>query len=319
MRANLLSFERQIQARIPVQHPILTWLVTYAASIRNMRVRGQDGRTAQQLARGSGASARLIPFGQMCRYKARSKEKGIGPDFLRWSSGVYLGLERRTGQYIIYDQQIVSVHHARTIAQVPTPSKWSIDRVKEMLTTTWKQHLPTTHEAIEHKPIEQVATTDKTATIRRLYIRQDDLDTHGYTQHCPKCQHIMTYGSETPATMSHSTQCRNRITEAIGATPAGRARLDKLVEKENRHLAEHIRWQAESDTAQAQGEMDSNVQAPETVPPPLGFVPFSATTVPGPLFEDGPAPAPGPLFEDGLAPTLPQTPIAEPSDQGDMA
>jgi hypothetical protein len=106
LRVNLLSFERQIQARIPVQHPILTWLVTYAASVRNMRVRGQDSRTAQQLARGSGASTRLIPFGQVCRFKARSKEKGIGPEMTRWSSGIYLGIERRTGQYMIYDQKI---------------------------------------------------------------------------------------------------------------------------------------------------------------------------------------------------------------------
>ena len=43
LRANLLSFERQLQARIPVNHPILAWLVTYAASVRTMRVRGPDG------------------------------------------------------------------------------------------------------------------------------------------------------------------------------------------------------------------------------------------------------------------------------------
>ena len=196
-----------------------------------MRVRGQDSRTAQQLARSSGASTRLIPFGQVCRFEARSKEKGIGPDMTRWSSGVYLGIERRTGQYMIYDQKTGSVYHARTIAQVPGPSKWSIDTIKEMLSTTWKSHSPITHEAIEHQPVERVTTTDKTTTIRRLYIRQDDLDAHGYTQHCPKCQHIMVHGSNTPATMSHSTQCHNRITEAIAATPAGRARLDKLTDK----------------------------------------------------------------------------------------
>ena len=38
IRANLLSLERQIQASIPVDQPILAWLVTYAASVRNMRI-----------------------------------------------------------------------------------------------------------------------------------------------------------------------------------------------------------------------------------------------------------------------------------------
>ena len=96
LRVNLLSFERQIQVRIPIIHSILAWLVTYGASIRNMRVRGQDGRTAQQFARGPGASIRLIPFGHICRFKALSKEKGIGPDMTRWRVGGYIGVERRT-------------------------------------------------------------------------------------------------------------------------------------------------------------------------------------------------------------------------------
>ena len=86
----------------------------------------------------------------------------------------------------------------------------------------------------------------------------------------------MVRGSNTPATMNHSTQCRNRITEAKAATPAGRARLDKLTEKENRHLAEHLRQHAEGDTAQAQGGIEG--QAPETVPPPLDFLPFNPAT-----------------------------------------
>ena len=147
--------------------------------------------------RGSGASTLLIPVGQGCRFKARSKEKGIGPGMTRWSSGIYLGIERTTGQYMIYDQQTASVHHARTIAQVPSPSKWSIGKIKEMLTTTWKSHSPTTHEAIEHQPAEQVATTNKTTTIRRLYIRQDDLDAHGYTHNTVPSANTSWYTART--------------------------------------------------------------------------------------------------------------------------
>ena len=103
----------------------------------------------------------------------------------RWSSGIYLGIERRTGQYTIYDHKTESVYHARTIAQVPTPSNWFVDRIMEMLTTTWKSHTPVEHEAIHHQPVERIEMTNKTPTIRRLYIRQDDLDSQGYTQHCP--------------------------------------------------------------------------------------------------------------------------------------
>ena len=70
LKANLLSLERHIQARVPVDHPIVTWLVSHAAGVRTMRVKGPDGRTAQQRARGSAISTILIPFGEVCRYKA---------------------------------------------------------------------------------------------------------------------------------------------------------------------------------------------------------------------------------------------------------
>ena len=120
-----------------------------------------------------------------------------------------------------------------------------------MLTTRWKSHTPIQPDVIQHQ--DQVETTTKTPTIRRLYIRQDDLGAHGYTENCPKCQHSIVHGQSTSATMNRSTQCRTRITEAIASTANGQTRLNRLVEKENRHLAEHLRQQVEDDPAQAQG------------------------------------------------------------------
>ena len=71
LRTHLLGKERQIQARIPLDHPILAWLVSHAASIWTMRVKGPDVRTAHQRARGAASSVRLLPFGEICRYPAR--------------------------------------------------------------------------------------------------------------------------------------------------------------------------------------------------------------------------------------------------------
>ena len=100
-----------------------------------MRVRGPDGRTALRPARGSRAPIRLILFGQMCRYECRSKEGDLGPALHRWNTGVWLGIERRTGQYMVYDTGLSVIRHARTLVQMFEPQKWWIDRIKEMLTT----------------------------------------------------------------------------------------------------------------------------------------------------------------------------------------
>ena len=100
-----------------------------------------------------------------------------------------------------------------------------------MHTMLWKSHTPIEPDVIHRQPTDQVKTTTKTPTIRRLYIRQDDLEAHGYTENCPKCQHIIVHGQSTPATMNHSTQSRTRITEAIASTANGQTRLNRLVEK----------------------------------------------------------------------------------------
>ena len=121
---------------------------------------------------------------------------------------MYIGVERHAGQYIVYDHAIEAEQHVRTAAQVPRPMKWSVETIKEMLAALWKSHEPIDPGVIQHQPDDQVKTTTKTPNIRRLYIPQEDLETHGYTQNCPRCQHIIVHGQGTPATMNHSAQCR---------------------------------------------------------------------------------------------------------------
>ena len=133
----------------------------------------------------------------------------------RWSARLDLGIERHTGQYIVYEHNLQAVRHARTTARVPEPTKWSVDRVKEMLTTAWKSHEPTVPGTIHHQPTGPVETTKKTTTIRRLYIRQEDLTTQGFFQNCPKCQYIITHGQNTPSTVNHSAQGRALLIKYI--------------------------------------------------------------------------------------------------------
>ena len=121
LRANMLGLERQIQARIPIDHPVIAWMIAYAAHARTMRVRGSDGRTAHQRVKGSEASTRMIPFGETCRYKGRANEGGIAGSGTRFSDGVWLGIDRKTGQYIVYDPQFGGIRNARTLMRLPVP------------------------------------------------------------------------------------------------------------------------------------------------------------------------------------------------------
>ena len=80
---------------------------------------------------------RLLPFGEVCRYKARSQEKGIAGTQWKWSAGLWIGVDRRTGQYLLYDQAMGGLRHARTLLRMPEPQQWSLDMVKGVTATPW--------------------------------------------------------------------------------------------------------------------------------------------------------------------------------------
>ena len=75
VRVIKLQLESGVGVRIPVFHRVIPWLVRHAAMLRTLRVRGTDGKTAQQRVRGSSSITRMLPFGEMCRYKARAHEE----------------------------------------------------------------------------------------------------------------------------------------------------------------------------------------------------------------------------------------------------
>jgi hypothetical protein len=64
LRTNKLDLERRIGMRIPQSHPMMSWLVSYAAWMLTVRVVGEDGLTAYQRVRHKSFAKRLVPIGE---------------------------------------------------------------------------------------------------------------------------------------------------------------------------------------------------------------------------------------------------------------
>ena len=62
LRTNKLDLETRINKKVPLESPVIPWLVEYAAFIVNIRVRGDDGKTAHQRVRKCDFAKRLVPF-----------------------------------------------------------------------------------------------------------------------------------------------------------------------------------------------------------------------------------------------------------------
>ena len=58
-----------------------------------------------------------MTFGEACSFKNRSHEPVSAADGRRWHGGTFLGMDRRTGQYILYNGKEIKL--ARTVMRLP--------------------------------------------------------------------------------------------------------------------------------------------------------------------------------------------------------
>ena len=95
-----------------------------------------------------------MTFGEVCRFKVRSQEPtSTHPDGHRWHSGVFVGIDRRTGQYMIYSDGKVRL--ARTVVRVPEADKWCKESLAGVRCTPWDLHVPRETEIIFKEKIDK--------------------------------------------------------------------------------------------------------------------------------------------------------------------
>ena len=219
-----------------------------------------------------------MEFGEVCRFKVRSLEPLSNTvDGRRYHDGVFVGIDRRTGQYMIYSEGEMKM--ARTVTRVPGDEKWNKNMLSQVNHTPYDLHVPKEVEVVFKEKVEGEGRfvddfVDKIMVSRKLYLREVDFDEFGMTRGCPKCDHFRRTASWTSSGKPHSEACRARITGELMKTAVGRARvgaasnrLDKTVEQ----LGQQFR------TDVPMGENVPNVMEqhhPESAPPQ--FIPIAA-------------------------------------------
>ena len=129
----------------------------------------------------------------------------------RWNRGIFLGICRMTGRYLIWDDGAATA--ARTIVRLPDVQKWDKDKVAAVISRPWQLHERKEPVVQFREPTEgavQEQVPEQTRETRRLYIKRADVEAYGYTQGCPKCDHDLQFGFGR-TTKGHSDSCRKRI------------------------------------------------------------------------------------------------------------
>ena len=185
--------ENRIGFKIPVRHALITWMVRHAANLVTWCSKGHDGRTAYQRVKGRDFRTRLMDLGEFSRYKNRAQESFANvSNGSRFHSGVFVGIDSRTGQYMIYDD---GIKLARTVTRVPELEKWSKALLSDIQMTPYSLHVPKEPEVVIREPVARAddAPIPKEEITRRLYLRPSDFvgpDGFGLTRGCRRCDYF---------------------------------------------------------------------------------------------------------------------------------
>ena len=265
IRSNL---ENEIGHRIPVRHPLISWMVRHAAAVITWCSKGHGGRTAYQRVRGRECRTRLMAFGEACRFKNRSHEPigGIA-DGRRFHAGIFVGVDRRTGQYMLHKGRTIKL--ARTVLRMPGAEKWNKEATSKICCTPYDLHQPREPEVTFRERTEDVHEEPprKVVMVRQVYIKPADIKKHGLTRGCKKCDHERLYGPGRTSA-GHSKLCRDRIINEMSKTPEGRIRIAAAAERLDFTVSE-LGQQHRADGPQ--GDMTRSVEQHQPVQGPRHF------------------------------------------------
>jgi len=233
IRTGRLALEQNYGVRIPINHPIIPWLVMYAGFALRCYLVGRDGKTAYQRIRGKRFDRELGEFGEKVLFK-RNRHT-IGPSLNKWNSmwgtGIFLGVKSDSSEFFIGTSE--GILKIRTIKRVPPSQRWNASTLEWIRGTPWNLNshpqvdLPAEQQLIpivsdEAAPPLRAEGEDSSyhTDSRNFKIFKTDLQdpTIGYTVNCPGC---VAARSNAPQ-KQHTVECRERIRKSLENTEHGK-------------------------------------------------------------------------------------------------
>ena len=159
---------------------------------------GADGHSAYERLFGKPAREEGLEFGERVLYhKRHAQDRNVVLDG-RWAPGLWLGRRWGTGTHrVLVDSKVIDV---RAVQRVPAVERWSAGELAAVRATPWRTDPgPADIDAelvvLQPRPGPDDAAVPPAARAdigvpRHVYIRKADLEQHGYTASCRRCQRM---------------------------------------------------------------------------------------------------------------------------------
>ena len=212
------ALQDRLGCRLPLDHPVISWMTSYAARLLSLFNVGHDGHTAYERLRGKKFNTPLPEFGEVVWRKLQQKtvaKEDRGKLQPRWTRAVFIGLVPMSNEMWLWEAD--KVVKAWRVRRTDLANRWDKQAIENIAKHPWDDPTARIQPQVvfeEQLPgIPAEARPQAEAQWRDLYVRADDVKTHGYTEGCRKCD-AMRIGAR--CQFPHSTTCRNRIREILG-------------------------------------------------------------------------------------------------------
>ena len=216
------ALEVRLKHRLPLSHPVTSWLVEHTAWILNKFHLGNDGRTAYGRLHGREGHERVCEFGERVMWFVPKKMRAKLDQ--RWRYGVFLGRSLSSDQNYI-GLSSGDVICARAIVRVVPQMRWSHELIAKINITplTFKVGaLDKIEESADphNHPEPEADNADAPRQLRRLKLLDRDVRKYGLTESCQRCEYLRQNKPLLARGVRHNEECRERIYDALRAAGA---------------------------------------------------------------------------------------------------
>jgi hypothetical protein len=125
------ALESRIKSDIPADHPIMTWLVEYAATLQRRCLVGSDGRTPQEKVKGRPSRRPVAEFAEKVWYRPlRDRRSKLD---MVMEEGIYVGIIDRSDEALIAVEN--GIVKCRDIRRQLEECRWDKERVMQVKAT----------------------------------------------------------------------------------------------------------------------------------------------------------------------------------------
>ena len=130
-----VGLEQRIKGPLPVDSPILPWIVEHAGVVITTGRKGPDGKTPYYRLKDQKFSGKLFEMGEKVLFKELEDQQQLGGWDSRWNEGIWIGYDLATYRSLVHSSG--NLHKVNTIKKVPIENRWDAEEIDAIKVKPW--------------------------------------------------------------------------------------------------------------------------------------------------------------------------------------